>query len=94
MKSKVCRRVVLLVLSMLSLSVHAHDSLQALQQGGTLAKLAAELLHPLLEAGVWEIVCLAFALPALLWFGVKRCAEFVMCGRLQTQRIRRSERSR
>lgn len=53
---KTQRIVCLLLLSGLPLTSQAHDSLEAMQQGGSLMKLTAALLHPLLETQYWPFL--------------------------------------
>lgn len=59
MKKQFVSRLSMLLLLGAPLNSLAHDSLEAMQHGGSLMKLTAALLHPLLETPYWPFLLLA-----------------------------------
>ncbi len=81
---------------LLSMSAEAHDALTAMQQGGSLMKMAAALLHPLLESDLSENLLTAGLVLPLILIVVKASAstiaDTVSRSRMRLQRVR-SDRS-
>jgi len=59
MRTQYLSFVSMLLLLGMPLTSQAHDSLEAMQHGGSLMKLTAALLHPLMESFYWPVLLLA-----------------------------------
>jgi len=72
MKNRSLSPLLALLLLSTPLTSQAHDSLVAMQQGGSLMKLTAAFLHPFLETPYWPILLLATLALMILRGSVKR----------------------
>ena len=61
-----------------SMRGEAHDSVEAMQQGGNLMQITAEFLHPLFEQPFWIIaIIVALGVCHVAWRGLKRWRNLI-----------------